>query len=166
MNDALEQILLSEELLTVMRNAAKIAQRLREPFISTRTLLLALLEDPTIGPALVNVLPKEKLQMLPPAEDIRAGATRLAEPNMAPGERAAMQRFDTLAFKLPEGKGSIWLSNEALTVFIEGAQRSEGKYLPKHLAFGIAAEAVRSPGVLAQMRIEPGKVTEAIFSLG
>ena len=166
MNDALEQILLSEELLAVMRNAARNAQRLREPFISTRSLLLGLLEDPTIGPVLVDVLPKERLLVMPAAEDSRAGASRVAEPNMAPGERAAMQRFDTLAFKLPDGKGSMWLSNDALQVFMEGAQRSDGKYLPKHLAFGIAAEAVRTPGILQQLRVEPGKVTEAIFSLG
>ena len=58
-------------------------------------------------------------------------------------EKAALLRFNTLAFKLPESTKSVWLSREAYQVWNEGAKRVEdgAKYMPKHLAFGIAAVA-------------------------
>jgi len=165
MNEALEQIPLSNELLTVMRNSGRYAQQLREPFITARALLLALLDDETVGAVLTDVVPREKLMELPPIDDARATATRLTERGLADGEKAPMPRYDTLAFKLPDSNASAWLSREAFAIFVEGANRAEGSYLPKHLAFGFAAEAVRAPGVLASLRIEPGKVTDALFQM-
>jgi len=165
MNESLEQIPLTGELLTVMRNSGRYAQQLREPFITARALLLALLDDETIGPRLAEVVPREKLLELPPSEDPRATATRLPDTGLPAGEKPAMPRYDTLAFKLPASTSSVWLSREAFSIFMEGANRVEGPYLPKHLAYGIAAEAVRSPGVLAALRVEPGKITDAIYSL-
>lgn len=165
MNDQLEQIRLSDELLAVVRNSGRHAQQLREPFITARALLLALLDDPKIGPHLAEVVPRDKLIALPPGEDPRLSATRLPDTGLPAGERAAMPRYDTLAFKLPESTTSMWLSREAFSMFLEGANRAEGLYLPKHLAFGIAAEAIRTPGVLATLYIEPGKVTDAIYNL-
>ncbi len=49
----------------------------------------------------------------------------------------------------------------------EGARRvGEGEqYLPKHLAFGIAADAIRIPGVLASLQVTPGDVTDALLKL-
>jgi hypothetical protein len=165
MNEQLEQIPLSGELLTVMRNSSRYAQQLREPFITARALLLALLDDERIGPALAGVVPRERLLELEFAEDARTTAARLPESGLTGGEKPAMPRYDTLAFKLPEGTASVWLSREAFAIFIEGANRAEETYLPKHLAFGLAAEAIRMPGVLAALRIEPGKVTDALFAL-
>jgi hypothetical protein len=165
MNDQLEQIPLSNELLSVIRNAGKYAGQLREPFITARALLLALLDDPAVGAPLAAVVPRDKLLALPPSEDLRTLATRLPDTGLPAGEKAAMTRYDTLAFKLPEGTGSVWLSREAFSIFLEGANRVEGAYMPKHLAFGIAAEAVRTPGVLNALYIEPGKVTDAIYNL-
>jgi hypothetical protein len=165
MLDQHSQIPLTNELLTVMRNSGRYAQQLREPFISARALLLALLDDPHTGPPLSPVVERTKLLELPPSEDARATATRLPDAGLPAGEKAAMPRYDTLAFKLPEGTSSVWLSKEAFAIFMEGANRVDSIYLPKHLAFGIAAEAVRSPGVLAALRVEPGKVTDAMFNL-
>jgi hypothetical protein len=168
MSDA-EWIPLSGELLAVMRGAAQHAGALNEPFITIRTLLLALLDDPQIGPVIAGVLPREALEgyTLPDDAATRLVASRVQEPNLEAGERPAMLRFDTLAFKLPGGEKSVWLSREANAVWNEGAKRVEAgaKYLPKHLAFGIAADAVRAPGVLAHLRVEPGKVTEALLNL-
>ncbi len=169
MSEPVEQIPLSRELLALMRHASEIAAALREPFVSVRTLLLALLDDPQLGAALADALPREKLEgyALPEDAGARLTASRVPEPHLRPGERAAMLRFNTLAFKTPDGARSVWLSREAHTVWMEGAKRvGEGEaYLPKHLAYGIAADAVRAPGVLAQLRIEPGAVTDAIFGL-
>ncbi|HVA29504.1 MAG TPA: hypothetical protein VNF68_15080 [Candidatus Baltobacteraceae bacterium] len=164
-----DQIFLSEEILALMRNAAAIAQRLKEPFITTRTLLVALLDDPALGEKLVDVLPREKLEAyeLPAQAAQRLTASRVQESKMPPGERAALLRFNTLAFKLPDGSKSVWLSREAYQVWNEGAKRVEdgAKYMPKHLAFGIAADAVRSPGVLTDLRVSPGDVSETILTL-
>jgi hypothetical protein len=59
----------------------------------------------------------------------------------------------------------VWLSREAFAVFVEGANRADASYLPKHLAFGLASEALRSPGVLSALHVEPGKVTDALLQL-
>jgi len=164
-----EPVFLSDEILTLMRNAAAIAQRLKEPFITIRTLLLALLDDAELGERLAEALPREKLEEweLPADQAARLTASRMPEPNIRPGEKAALLRFNTLAFKLPDGSKSVWLSREAYNVWNEGARRvDEGeKYLPKHLAFGIAADAVRTPGVLTALRVSPGDVNEAILAI-
>lgn len=164
-----DQVFLSDEILALMRNAASIAQRLNEPFITIRTLLIALLEEPELGEKLAEALPREKLEEyeLPAEGAQKLTASRVHETNMPSGERAALLRFDTLAFKIPDGTKSVWLSREAYNVWNEGAKRVEdgAKFMPKHLAFGIAADAVRSPGVLTALRISPGDVNEAILAI-
>jgi hypothetical protein len=164
-----EPIFLSDEITVLMRNAAAIALRLKEPFITIRTLLLALLDDPVLGERLSEALPRDKLEEyeLPVEAMQRLTASRVPEPNMNTGERAALLRFDTLAFKVPDGSRSVWLSREAYGVWAEGAKRvDEGDpFLPKHLAFGIAADALRSPGLLSALHISPGDVNEAILSI-
>ena len=164
-----EQIFLSDEVLALMRNAARLAGQLHEPFITVRTLLVALLEESALGPALAEVLPREKLEAYELPEDaaVRLTASRVPEPNAQAGERPALLRFNTLAFKVPDGSRSVWLSREAFNVWNEGAKRvSDGeKFLPKHIAFGIAADAIRSPGVLAAMHVSPGDVTDVLLKL-
>jgi hypothetical protein len=166
MSDAAEQIFLSDELLKLMRNAARLAGELREPFITVRTLLIALLEDPALGEPLAEALPREKLEnyALPGDAGTRLTASRVAEPNMIAGERPAILRFNTLAFKTPDGGKSVWLSREAQKVWVEGARRVDDgdKFLPKHLAYGIAADALVAPGVLSELHIPPGLVTDAL----
>ena len=165
-----EQIFLSDEILDLMRHAAELAATVREPFITVRTMLLALLDDPRLGSSLEEALPREKLmQYQMAAEAAKANiASRISEPQMEDGERAAMLRFNTLAFKVPDGTKSVWLSREAFTAWNEGAKRVEdgGRYLPKHLAYGIAADAVRTPGVLAALHLSPGGINEAMLKLG
>lgn len=166
MSEAAEQIFLSDEILNLMRHAAELAGTVNEPFITVRSMLLALLDEPHVGSALQDVLPREKLleyQMA--AETAKANiASRVAEPQMEPGERAAMLRFNTLAFKIPNGSKSVWLSRDAFNAWNEGAKRVEdgSRYMPKHLAFGIAADAVRAPGVLAALHLSPGEINEAL----
>ena len=169
MADNADQILLSDEVLALMRNAAHLAGELHEPFITVRTLLLALLDEPAIGPKLAEVLPRERLDAyeLPENAGMRLTASRVPEPNMPSGERAALLRFNTLAFKVPDGSKSVWLSREAYNVWSEGARRVEEgqRFEPKHIAFGIAADAVRVPGVLAELHIAAGDVTDALLKL-
>ena len=169
MPDIVDQIFLSDELLALMRNAAKIAGESKEPFITIRTLLVALLGDPVVGPALVEVLPPEKLEEYTLPEDAitRMTASRVQEPNMQNGERPGLLRFNTLAFKTPDGARSVWLSREAYGVWSEGAKRVKNgePFLPKHIAFGIAADAIRTPGILNALHVSPGDVTDALLKL-
>jgi len=165
MSDQLEQLPLSAEILKVMRDSAGYAIALREPFVTARALLLALLDEPQIGPAIVDVVPRDKLMELEASSDPRNAASRLSDPDLTSGERGALPRFDTLAFKLPDGSASVWLGREAYAIFCEGANRAEGTYLPRHLAFGLASEALRSPGILASIRVEPGKLTDTIYNM-
>jgi hypothetical protein len=169
MADGVEQIFLSDDVLVFMRNAARLAGELKEPFITVRTLLIALLEDPTIGPELVELIPREKLEAYTLPEDAvtRLTAKRVQEPNLRNGERPAMLRFNTLAFKMPDGTKSVWLSKEAFDVWEAAAKRvgADQKFLPKHIALGIAADAIKAPGVLKPMGISPGDLTEALLKL-
>lgn len=159
----LEQIPLSDELLSVMRNAARKAIDLREPFITPRAILLALLDDAAIGPAMAGVIIRDKVLSADVEENF--GVVRLVDDFLPEGEQAAMTRYDTLAFKTPDGRSSMWLNRDAYHIFIEGAQRVDDRYYPKQLALGLAAEAVRSPGILAAIRVEPGLLTDAIYKL-
>lgn len=160
----LEQIPLSDELLRVMRRGAELSQQNGEMFVTPRSLMLALLDDPSVGPAIAPVVSREKLNALPPPEHELGGMIRVSDERLA-GEVPALVRYNTLAFKTPNGKSTLWLNKESLDVFMEGAQRVSAAYLPKHLAMGFAAEAIRMPGVLAAIRVEPGRLTDAIYRL-
>lgn len=155
-----EQVLLSDELLAVMRDAARKAIEARENFITPRALLSALLDDPYLGPALANVVDRARLEAFRANGDELDGGER---PLVA--ESAPIARYDTLAFKTPDGKASVWLDRDAYDIFIEGMHRVDDRYFPKQLAFGLAAEAIRAPGVLTALRIEPGALTDAIYKL-
>ncbi len=148
----IEQIPLSNELLGVMRRAAQKAIELDESFITPRAILLALLDDEGIGPAIAGVVVREKVLAAQAGES--TGMARLIEEPMEEGEQPAMIRYDTLAFKTPDGRTSMWLNKDALNMFLEGARRVNGAYAPKHLALGLAAQATHAPGVLCR---DPGR---------
>ena len=159
----LEQVPLTAELLGVMRRAAQKAIDLKEPFISPRAILLSLLDDPGIGPAIAGVVNRDKVLNAQVGEN--SGIARLLEEHMENGEQPAMARYDTIAFKTPDGRTSVWLNKDAYNIFIEGAQRVEDRYYPKQLALGVAAQAIHAPGVLAAIRVEPGVLADAIYKL-
>lgn len=169
MAEGAEQIFLSDDVLAMMRNAARLSGTLREPFITVRTLVLALLDEPVIGPAIAAIVPREKLESYALPEDgaARMTAKRVQEPHFPEGERPAILRFDTLAFKVPDGGKSVWLSREAQTVWDEAAKRvgEDATFMPKHVALGVAANAIKSPGVLMAMGISPGDLSEALRKL-
>jgi hypothetical protein len=166
MSDGVEQIFVSDEALALMRNAARLAVTLHEPFITQRALLIALLDDPALGPALESVLDRGSLWSyeVPANEVARMVASRVPDSDAATGEKAGLLRFDTLAFKLPDGSKSVWLSREAFFAWHEGARRvGKGEHLlPKHIAFGIAADAARTPGILTHLGVSPGDLTDAL----
>jgi hypothetical protein len=159
----LEHVPLTNELLNVMRDAAKRAVETNEPFITPRTILLSLLDEPNLGPAISAVVNKQKV--LESSAEESLGMNKVLEERMDAGEQPAIMRYDTLAFKTPDGSASMWLNQEAYTVFVEGARRVEDRYEPKQLALGLAAQAILAPGLLTKMRVEPGVLANAIYKL-
>lgn len=149
-----------------MREAARRATTLHEPFITMRAVLLALLDDPAIGVALGAAVSREAIEGYEPGADAmaRMTASRVMESRVDDRETAPFARFNTLAFKVPDGARSVWLSREAYSAFCEGALRVEEgmQYLPADLASGIAADAIRGPGLLNELGISPGKITESL----
>jgi hypothetical protein len=156
-----DPVALSEALLNTMRVAAQKSIELREPFITPRAMLLALMDDSDLGPAICAVVNRDRLMAV--ESDGNFGVSRVAEEG--DGEEPALPRYDTLAFKTPDGHASMWLSRDAYGVFAEGAQRAETEYYPRHLALGLAAQAVQAPGVLTAIRVEPGVFAQAIYNL-
>jgi hypothetical protein len=158
----MEHVPLSSELLNVMRGAVRKAIELKDPFVTPRAILLSLLEDPGIGSAIASVVNRDKVRAAEIGES--AGMTRLIDERMD-GEQPALTRYDTLAFKTPDGRTSMWLNKEAYAIFIEGAQRVEDAYYPKHLALGLAAQAIHAAGLLPAIRVEPGALVDVIYKL-
>jgi hypothetical protein len=159
------QIPLAEELLAVMRVAARNTLAARERFITPRALLLALLDDPSVGPVLAPVVDRERLEAIEPSEIDLSGVSRMPDERIGNEEQAALVRYDTIAFKTPDGRDTVWLNRDSLSIFLEGSRRVEDRYNPKQLALGLAAEAVRQPGVLSTIRVEPGALIDAIYKL-
>jgi|SRR5579884_2567316 len=159
----LDQVPLSQEVLGLMRHAAETALEFEEPFVTPRSILLALLDDTELGPALATVVNRDRV--LGAHVEEHGAMIPLSEERMESGEQPAMIRYDTIAFKTPDGRTSVWLDKDAYKVFIEGAQRVEERYLPKHVALGLAAQAIQAPGVLAAIRVEPGVLADAVYKL-
>ncbi len=145
-----EHMPLTPELLGVMRRAARTSIELNEPFITARSILLALLDEPGLGSGLATVVNRQKVR------DAAAGESSDASSEL---------NQPTLAFKTPDGSTSMWLGKDAYRIFIEGLQRADDRYKPKHLAFGLAAQAIHAPSVLAAIRVEPGALADAIYKL-
>lgn len=154
-----ENLPVSAELLRTMRRAANYAIELREPFISPRALLLALLDDDSVGFSLTTIVPRRRV--LDADVEFNFNAVRALQ-EIIPGEQPAMIRYDTLGFKTPDGRSTMWLSKESYEAFFQGAKRAEGRFRPRDLALGIAAEALLAPGILAAIRVEPGRVIDAV----
>ena len=153
---------LSDELLHLMRAAAKKALELHETFITPRAMLLAMMDHPGLGPPISAVVNREKVVG---AQTEDTHAARLPDDTFEAGDQHAVERFDTIAFKTPDGKSSVWLTREAFDIFTGGAQRAQERYMPKQLALGFAAEARNAPGVLAAIKVDPGVLAEAIYRL-
>ena len=161
----IEQIPISDEVLTVMRRAATLTLNAREQFITTRAMMIALLQEPAFAEAFAEAVDLEGLQAMVPDEREAPGVQQLPDERMAEGEQPALLRYDTLAFKDESGQTTVWLNGEAHAVFLEGARRTESRFLPKSLLLGFVSEARRQPQVLRDLKIDAGKFSEVAFAL-
>ena len=163
-----DQVVISQELLAVMRRAVDFAIADRAAFVDPRHILLSLLDDASVAEGFAGLLERATVEAslrvasqedLSSDEDEPERAERVL-PKTPPDE------YDTLAFRTTDGSKSRWLDPNAYHVFLEGARRSEqGPYMPKQLAYGYAAEATRDKALLATLGSDPQAVTAAIYAL-
>lgn len=161
----IEQIPISDEVLTVMRRAASLTLKSGEQFIGTRAMMISLLREPEFAEAFKDVVNLEELETTLPEEGEAPGVQQLPEDRMGADEQPALLRYDTLAFKDETGQATVWLSGEAHAVFLEGARHTESRFVPKTLVLAFVSEARRQPSVLRDLKIDAGKFSEVAFAL-
>ena len=160
-----DQVLLSDELLAVVRSAVTFAAEYGATFVAPAHLLLALLDDPKVGPVLGEVL--ERGRIVAAARRPSAGGVHEVGEGVLPrGERAPFTRYDTVIFHSLDGQHQRWLNRDSFKMFNESAKRAGGgRFLPKHLALGfwvLAQDDRDSRSLLGQ---EPEKFKDAVYGL-
>jgi len=165
MTDA-EQVRLDPDLLDAIRAGVTAAIENGCEFVAPAHLLLGLLRDARVGPAISPLVPREAIaRAAADAAHKLPDVAQAAEPPLPAGERAPFPRYDTLAFRAVDGSRTLYLDADAHHVFVEGARRADGVYRPKHLVYGFTAEAVKDRDLLSLFGSDPESVTKAVDAL-
>jgi hypothetical protein len=162
-----DQLRLDADLIEVMRTGVTSALESGAEFVAPAHLMLGLLADSRIGPAISPLIPRGRVleaaaqanQKLPDVGEIPEGA-------LPDGERTPFVRYDTIAFRSRDGVHSLYLDADSFRVFLEGARRASGTYRVKHLVFAFTAEAVKERELLDLVGRDPQAVTKAVDALG
>ncbi len=161
-----DQLRLASDLLAVMRAGVTHAIERGAQFVAPPHLMLALLDEPNVGPPLAGFVRREKAEKA--AEAALAKLPEVAEVPEGPlpeGEKTAFQRYDTLAFCSTDTTRTLYLDREAYTLFIEGARRADEVYKPKHLVMGFVAVSVKDGEILSLLGPDPQQLTKAVYDL-
>jgi ClpA/ClpB-like protein len=161
-----EQLRLGSELVDVMRGGVTIAIERGAQFVAPPHLLLALLADPKVGPAIEPLVSRERITRA--ADDAAKKLPEVYEVPEGPlpdDERVPFQRYDTLAFRSREGARTLYLDADAYRLFLEGARRAGETYQPKHLVMGFTAESVKDRDLLSIVGPDPLKITAVVSDL-
>ena len=135
-------------------------------FVAPPHLLLGLLADPLIGPAITKLVPRDKIDKA--AADAAAKPSQLVDvtEEAAPdGAAPPFPRYESLAFRSRDGARTMYLDSESYRLFIEGARRAVGVYRAKHLVYGFTAEAVKDRDLLSLFGTDPQSVSKAVEDL-
>jgi hypothetical protein len=161
-----EQLRLGDDLLDVLRAGVSRAVEHGAEFVAPPHLLLGLLADPQVGPAIEELVPRENIdKAAADAAKKLPDIAEIPEGTLPDGEHAPFARYDTLAFRSLDGSRTLYLDAHAFHVFIEGARRADDVYRPKHLVFGFTAEAVKDRDLLSLFGSDPQGVTKAVDAL-
>jgi hypothetical protein len=160
-----DQVLLSDELLVVVRSAVTFAVEYGATFVAPSHLLLALLDDPKVGPELGDVL--ERGRVVAAARQPAAGAVHeVPEGPLPRGEKPPFTRYDTVIFQTLDGQFQRWLNRDSFKLFNEGARRADGgRFLPKHLALGFWECAQDDRDMRALLGQDPELFKDAVYAL-
>lgn len=161
-----EQLRVGTDLLATMRASVTQAIERGAEFVAPPHLLLALLDEQRVGPALGEYVVREKVERaaeaalgkLPEVMEVPEGA-------LPDGETVPFQRYDTFAFRSADGARTMYLDRDAYRLFVEGARRADDVYRPKHLVMGFVAVAVKDVEILAMLGTDPQGITKAVWEL-
>ena len=162
----LDQLRLDSDLMNVLRAGVTHAVAHGAHFVAPPHLLLGLLADPLIGPAIAPFVPRDKVDRA--AADAAAKPSQLVEIPEEPaanGDSPPFARYDSLAFRSQDGTRTLYLDGESFRLFVEGARRAVGVYRAKHLVYGFAAEAVKDRDLLSLFGTDPQSVSKAVEGL-
>ncbi len=161
-----EYVRLDPDLLDILRAGVTAAVENGAEFVAPAHLLLGLLHDPRVGPAIDPLVPREAIaRAAADAAKKLPAVGELAADALPGGERAPFPRYDTLAFQARDGSRTLYLDGDAYHVFVEGARRADDVYRPKHLVYGFTAEAVKDRDLLSLFGSDPASVTKAVDAL-
>jgi len=161
-----DQVRLDSDLVAVLRAGVTHALANGAEFVAPPHLLLGLLADSVVGPAIAPLVPREKIDRA--AADGAVKQPQLADAAEAPpanGEEPPFVRYDSLAFRSQDGTRTLYLDAESLRLFIEGARRAVDVYRAKHLVYGFTAEAVKDRDLLGLFGADPQGVSKAVEGL-
>jgi hypothetical protein len=160
-----EQLRLDSDLVKVLRAGVTHALAHGAEFVAPPHLLLGLLADPVVGPAIAPLVPREKIDKA--AADGEVKPPQLADVAEEPhaDDDAPFVRYDSLAFRSQDGTRTLYLDAESFRLFIEGARRAVGVYRAKHLVYGFTAEAVKDRDLLSLFGADPQGVSKAVEGL-
>ncbi len=161
-----EQLRLDSDLMNVLHAGVTCAIERGAQFVAPSHLLLGLLADPIIGPAIAPLVPRDKIEKA--AADAAAKPAQLVEvPEEPPAgaEAPPFVRYDSLAFRSQDGTRTLYLDGESFRLFVEGARRAVDVYRAKHLVYGFTAEAVKDRDLLSLFGTDPQSVSKAVEDL-
>lgn len=155
-----EQMVLSRELLALMRRSVTYAFTAQSDFVQAPHVLLSVLDDESLGPAVAELIPRDRIEAAPPRQKPPDVIDDPDSPN------APFPSYRSLMFRTPDGKDGKWLDAEAYQIFLEGARRvQDGPYLPKHLMHAYVSESNSDRGLLAILGPNPAAVADAVYAL-
>jgi hypothetical protein len=161
-----EQLRLGGDLLAAIRRGVDAAIERGGQFVAPPHLLLGVLEDERVGPALEPVVSRERLLKAAEAAPKRLPAVvEIPEGSLPEGDHPPFVRYDTLAFHAVDGSRVLYLDGEAFRLFIEGARRAGDAYHARHLVMGFAAEAVKDRDLIQLFSTDTAKVMAAMVEL-
>jgi ClpA/ClpB-like protein len=160
-----EQLRLDADLLDVLRAGVTHAVAHGAEFVAPPHLLLGLLADPLVGPAIAPLVPREKIDKAAETATKPPQLADVSDEPLADGEPPPFARYESLAFRSRDGTRTLYLDAESLRLFIEGARRAVGVYRAKHLVYGFTAEAVKDRDLLSLFGADPQGVRKAVEGL-
>ncbi|MDQ6924763.1 MAG: hypothetical protein M3154_00820 [Candidatus Eremiobacteraeota bacterium] len=159
------QLRLDSDLVSVLRAGVTHAIEHGADVVAPSHLLLGLLADPLIGPAIAKLVPRDKIDKA--AADAATKPSQLVEvpEESASGDAPPFVRYESLAFRSQDGTRTLYLDGESLRLFIEGARRAVDVYRAKHLVYGFTAEAVKDRDLLSMFETNPQSISKAVEGL-
>ena len=160
-----DTVLVTEEVLNVMRGSVTYAVEYGSQFVGPAHLLLALLDDPKIGDTLRDAVERGRI-IAAARQPAPGGLVEVQEGPLPRGEQAPFQRYDTLVFQSTDGKQQRWLNRDTFGIFNEAARRVDGgRFLPKHIAVGFAIDAQNDRDVRTLLGRDPQVFSELAYAL-